>query len=88
MEYGYKVVTDPNAELIWIWILLQTLGISLGLPCWGEGEDTTLRSMPSSPRVTNDAKEVGPMRTSRLDSAAALHSSPLQDEREDSDKVC
>jgi hypothetical protein len=33
--------------------------------CWGEGEDATLRSKPSSPRFTNDAKDVGPMRTSR-----------------------
>jgi hypothetical protein len=50
----------------------------VGRECWGEGKDATLRSMPSSPRFTNDAKDVGPMRTSGLDSAAALRSSPLQ----------
>jgi hypothetical protein len=48
--------------------------------CWGEGEDATLRLMPSSPRFTNDAKDAGPVRTSGLDSEAALRSSPLQDE--------
>jgi hypothetical protein len=52
--------------------------------CWGEDEDATLRSMPSSSRFTNDAKDAGPIRPSRLESATALHSSPLQD----SDDVC
>jgi hypothetical protein len=54
--------------------------IPLNTACWGEGEDATLRSMPSSPCFTNDAKDAGPKRTLRLDSAAALRSSPLQDE--------
>jgi hypothetical protein len=27
--------------------------------CWGEGEDTTLRSRPSSPRRTNGGKMIG-----------------------------
>jgi hypothetical protein len=45
--------------------------------CWGEGEDGTLRSKPSSPRSTNDA---GSMRLSRLDFAGALRSYPSRDE--------
>jgi hypothetical protein len=42
--------------------------------------DQTISVLPSSPPFTNDAKDAGPMRTSRLDFAGALRPSPLHDE--------
>jgi hypothetical protein len=54
---------------------------SLGGQCWGEGEDATLRSTPSSPRYTNE-DHARASRERRPDDDRRSHpsSSPLQDE--------
>jgi hypothetical protein len=55
--------------------------------CWGEGEDATLRSMPSSPRYTNEDRARA-SRGRRLDEDRhdRPSSSPLQDEDKASTK--
>jgi hypothetical protein len=53
---------------------MLTVGQSLDRAgCWGEGEDATLRSMPSSPRYTNED-------LARASRGGRPSSSPLQDE--------
>jgi hypothetical protein len=51
--------------------LLYPQGNNVSKDCWGEGEDATLRSRPSSPRYTNGGRMTG---------VAHPSSSSLQDE--------
>jgi hypothetical protein len=46
--------------------------------CWGEGEDATLRSKPSSPRYTNEGEMTG----------AVAFVLSIARRRPDSDEVC
>jgi hypothetical protein len=56
-------------------------GTAAGGACWGEGEDATLRSMPSSPRDANeDHTRASQGRRSDEDRRDRPSSSPLQDE--------
>jgi hypothetical protein len=62
-------------------IVLPILWQRQGTRCWGEGEDATLRSKPSSPRYTNE-DHARASRGRRSDEDRRDHplSSPLQDE--------